>query len=101
MYLFYVSFFKNKQFSTETFLNKKLSNNGVEFSGGQLQRIALIRTLISDKDFIFLDEVTVGLDKKNQLNLINLVREKANEKTFVIVSHNELWIDDKSNIIRL
>lgn len=92
---------EDTEITIETFLSKKISNNGVEFSGGQLQRIALIRTLISDKEFIFLDEVTVGLDKKNQINLINIVREMSVNKTFVIVSHNELWIDDTSNVIRL
>jgi ABC-2 type transport system ATP-binding protein len=59
-----------------------------KLSKGQLQRVSLGRTLISDPEFLILDEPVAGLDPKARhefKNLMHLLRDRG--KTLLISSH--------------
>lgn len=56
-----------------------------ELSGGEFQRILIARTILSDAKFVFLDETTSGLDNKNELKSIELLRKK--NIGILIISH--------------
>ncbi|UQT43242.1 ABC transporter ATP-binding protein [Akkermansia muciniphila] len=59
-----------------------------KLSKGQTQRLCLARTLISDAQFLILDEPAAGLDPKARLEFKNLVHLlKARGKTLLISSH--------------
>ena len=61
-------------------------------SGGEAQRVAVIRALINSPKIIFADEPTGNLDSKNADSLHQLffdLREKYNQ-TFVIITHNPI-----------
>ncbi|WP_373600605.1 ABC transporter ATP-binding protein [Paraclostridium bifermentans] len=66
----------------KSYLNKKVD----ALSGGEKQRIALIRNLLSKPDILLLDEVTSGLDKENTKIVQSLIK-KINEEGMTI-----LWI---------
>ena len=69
----------------EEFIEKKI--NGL--SGGEIQRVALIRSLLSNPDIILLDEVTSALDSKNK-NIVNKVISNFNKagRTVLFISHD-------------
>ena len=61
-------------------------------SGGEAQRVAVIRALINSPKIIFADEPPGNLDSKNADSLHQLffdLREKYNQ-TFVIITHNPI-----------
>ncbi len=68
---------------------RDLSNRLIDkLSKGQTQRLCLARTLISNPDFLILDEPAAGLDPKARLEFKNLVQLlKKRGKTLLISSH--------------
>ena len=64
--------------------NAKLS----EMSGGQQQRLMIVRALMHEPDIIFLDEPTVGLDPQARLGLWEILRDLHNRgRTIVMTTH--------------
>lgn len=60
-------------------------------SGGEKQRIAIIRAFISKAEFIFAGEPTGNLDYKNSLLFMECLKDimKENHSTVILVTHNK------------
>ncbi|MBT2291476.1 ABC transporter ATP-binding protein [Paenibacillus albidus] len=69
-------------------INSKIGVEGNKLSGGQLQRIAIARELISDKPIMLLDEFTNSLDKIIEDRIIKNVISYCKNKTIIIVTHH-------------
>ena len=61
-----------------------------EISGGEKQRVAMLRALINDPKILFADEPTGNLDEKNALLLVDLLREinKDYKVAILLTTHN-------------
>jgi ATP-binding cassette subfamily B protein len=62
-------------------------DGGVGLSGGQWQRIALSRMLMSDPELLILDEPTAALDPKAEYEAYNQFNEIARGKSVIMISH--------------
>jgi len=69
-------------------LSDKASSKMSEMSGGQQQRLMIVRALMHEPDIIFLDEPTVGLDPQARLDLWEILRDLHRRgRTIVMTTH--------------
>ena len=71
----------------DTYLYKELSEEGVDISGGEAQKIALARALYKDAPFVILDEPTAALDPIAEAEVYNHFNEIVGDKTAIYISH--------------
>ena len=62
---------------------------GDTLSGGEKQRIGIARAFLHDSPFLLMDEPTSNLDSLNEGIILKSLRESAEEKTVVLVSHRK------------
>lgn len=92
----------------DTMLYRDLSEDGVELSGGEAQKIAIARALYKDAPFIILDEPTAALDPIAEAEIYAKFDEIAGDKTSVFISHrlssckfcDEIAVFDKGAVIQ-
>lgn len=71
----------------KTQLLKVIDDNGVDFSGGEKQKLALARALYKDAPVVVLDEPTAALDAIAESKLYNDFDKLIGNKTAVYISH--------------
>ena len=59
-----------------------------QLSGGQMQRVAIARALVNDPDILLADEPTGALDSKTSVQIMDLLKEVANDRLVIMVTHN-------------
>ena len=73
-----------------------------QVSGGQMQRVALARALVNDPDILLADEPTGALDSKTSVQIMELLKEVANDRLVIMVTHNaEIAEEYSTRIIEL
>lgn len=70
-----------------TVLTRELEDNGLSFSGGQLQRLALARVLYENHDILVMDEPTSAMDVVFEKEFFDRVLCQLPDKTILFVSH--------------
>lgn len=78
-----------------------IGERGVKLSGGQLQRLAIARTLLRDPDIIVFDEATSALDNENEKAVLSAVRSLSDKKTILSIAHRFATIVAADEVIFL
>ena len=68
-------------------LDTQLEENGVNFSGGQRQRLAVARALLHDTPIYIFDEATSNIDIESENAIMEQIKELARNKTVILISH--------------
>lgn len=68
-----------------------------QLSGGQMQRVAIARALVNDSDIILADEPTGALDSQTSVQIMDLIKEIANDKLVIMVTHNPDLANEYAN----
>lgn len=74
----------NKEY---TYINKWFDKNGVEFSGGEMQKFAIARALYKESDLVILDEPTSALDPIAEAEIYYHFNEIVGRKLTIFISH--------------
>lgn len=69
---------------------KHMADDGVELSGGQLQMLLLLRSMLKPSSMVILDEATSAMDINNEVKTIREFLRATNDKMAVIVTHRLL-----------
>ena len=59
-----------------------------QLSGGQMQRVAIARALINNPEILLADEPTGALDSETSLQIMDLLKEVAEDRLVIMVTHN-------------
>ena len=70
-----------------TQLYKDFTEDGVDVSGGEAQKIAIARALYKDAPFIILDEPTAALDPIAEAEIYSKFNDISGDKTAIYISH--------------
>lgn len=83
-------------------LGEQLHKRPSQMSGGQMQRVAIARALVNDPDILLADEPTGALDTATSVQVMELLKEVANDRLVVMVTHNpELAEEYATRIVTL
>lgn len=78
-----------REYLMRTGMIDKIDSFPQQLSGGQKQRVAIARALVYNPDIILADEPTGALDKDNAVQIIDMLREIAEEgKIVIMVTHD-------------
>lgn len=82
-----------EQFNLSGMENKKVSL----LSGGEKQRVAMVRAIIKEPKVVIADEPTGNLDTENTKIIIHAFRELANKGTTIIIVTHDTGIAEKTD----
>ncbi|MDO5734477.1 MAG: ABC transporter ATP-binding protein [Eubacteriales bacterium] len=60
---------------------------GLEFSGGEWQRLAIVKSLLQEADLLVYDEATRAVDPMNESFVLERILEASKESTTIIITH--------------
>ena len=84
-----------KEFSIEYLANQKVKL----MSGGEKQRVAILRALITSPKVILCDEPTGALDKENSILIMEMLKKLSKSILIILVSHSRPLVEQYSDRI--
>lgn len=84
-----------KEFSLDYLTNQKAKL----LSGGEKQRIAILRAIITSPKVILCDEPTGALDSENSKLIMEILKKLSKSTLIIMVSHNQRLVDEYSDRI--
>ena len=78
-----------------------VGDQGVRLSGGQCQRLALARALLTDPPILILDEATAMFDPEGERSLAAAFRSTLRGRTVIVITHRPETLALADRIVRL
>lgn len=82
-------------------IDTPVQERGLNLSGGEKQRIAIARMLMSEAELIIFDESTASLDPQTEREIFRDIEPLCKDKTYVIISHRLEIIKTCDHIVLL
>lgn len=82
-------------------ISNELDDYGTSFSGGEMQKILLARSLANTKLINIYDEVSNAMDVESKKDAVKLIRKYNKNTITIVVSHDNEWNDCVDQIVKL
>lgn len=89
------------EFIAEVSLDYSVGQNGTMLSGGQKQKIALVRALIHDRPIVVFDEATSSTDACSEQQINALLHTRLKDKTVIVITHKKEILSEMDQIVVL
>lgn len=84
-----------------TSVSKEFDNAGEIFSGGEQQRLAVVKTLLQNPDAFLMDEPSSALDPIAEDQLLQLMNRVSKDKICILITHRLSNVCDADHILLL
>ena len=71
----------------DTLLYSDYDKEGIDLSGGEAQKLAILRSLLRRSNVLILDEPTAALDPQAEYNIYKMIDESVGNKLMIYISH--------------
>ena len=78
-----------------------VGQRGAALSGGQLQRIAIARSIIRKPNLLIFDECTNALDQDNEKIIKETIENLSSKHTIIVITHNKFVIENADKIYQI
>ncbi len=79
----------------------EIGDNGSKLSGGQRQRLAIARAVLTEPNYLLLDEATCNLDAASELAVNNALLSLMEGRTTVMITHDMRLLERADNVVVL
>lgn len=77
----------------------RIGSDGQGVSGGQKQRLLIARAMYRNPEYLFLDEATSALDARNEVVIMNHIRQFSEGRTVVVIAHRLSTVKNADHIL--
>lgn len=92
----------------DTYVGKEYDESGVNFSGGEKQKMAIARAIYKDAPFVIMDEPTAALDPQSECEVFEGFDKMVGKKTAIYISHRlascrfceDILVFDKGQVVQ-
>ena len=92
---------REKILSLPNKFEEKVGVDGLKFSGGERQRLAIARAVYKDAPVLFLDEFTSSLDTLTEEKILTNFKKYFSNKTIVLITHRQNTIENCDKLCEL
>ncbi|ERI94006.1 putative phage head-tail adaptor [Clostridiales bacterium oral taxon 876 str. F0540] len=89
----------NELTSTNHNVEKQSFQNSINLSGGEKQKIRIVRQLLKKSDLLILDEPTSALDDNSKSRLVEILQSVKNDRIIMLITHDEYLINNSDEIL--
>ncbi|MCU9519734.1 ATP-binding cassette domain-containing protein [Corynebacterium sp. ES2794-CONJ1] len=82
-------------------IDTELGEQGLGLSGGQAQRIALARAIISGRSVMLFDEPTSHVDLRSEREILEAINELGPDITLIMVTHRSSSLEHMDRVIHI
>lgn len=79
----------------------KITDTTSNLSGGEKQKLAIVRAMVKNSDVIIFDEPTSAIDVKGRNRVIDIIKNYCQDKIVILISHDEKVFGICDNVIEL
>lgn len=80
-------------------LDYEVGQFGDKLSGGQKQKVSILRAFLQNREYILLDEPTASLDVVSVQEVLDSIKQLIGKRTIILVAHDDKLLRDAGHVV--